>query len=82
MTLSISGIPYIASGDARIIPNKGVVMITENGQMQPLAKAQLVMDTVTAYHKLFDGNLQIHSRSKFSGDATYNIPITMGKIFR
>ncbi len=71
MTLSISGIPFIRSGDARIMPSKGVVMITENGAMQPLAKAQLTMDTVKAYHNLFDGNIQIHSRSRFSGDATY-----------
>ncbi|HEX8528748.1 MAG TPA: hypothetical protein VF646_01950 [Cytophagales bacterium] len=81
MTLSISGIPFIRSGDAKIFPSKGVVMITENGAMQPLAKAQLTMDTTAAYHNLFDGTIEIQSRSKFSGDATYKYTNFDGKDF-
>jgi hypothetical protein len=81
MTLSISGIPYIQSADARIIPSKGVVMITENAAMQPLKKAELLMDTVTAYHKMFDGDIQILSRSKFMGNATYKYTNFEGKEF-
>jgi hypothetical protein len=81
MTLSISGIPFIRSGDAKIFPSKGVVMITENGAMQPLAKAQLTMDTTAAYHNLFDGTIEIQSRSRFSGDATYKYTNFDGKDF-
>ncbi len=72
MTLSVSGIPYIISADARIYPNKNVVMITENGNMQPLSKAVLTLDTTMSYHKLIDGEIQILSRKKFIGNATYN----------
>jgi hypothetical protein len=39
--------------------------------MEPLNEAQLVIDTVHAYHNLFDGQVQIMSRSKFIGNATY-----------
>lgn len=81
MTLSISGIPYIVSADARIMPNKGVVMILENAKMMPLTKATLTLDTTTAYHKLIDGDIQILSRKKFVGNATYNYTNFEGKTF-
>ncbi len=81
MTLSISGIPYIVSADAKIFPNKGTVMITEKANMQPLSKAVLTLDTVTAYHKLVDGEIQILSRKKFTGNATYAYTNFEGKTF-
>jgi hypothetical protein len=81
MTLSISGIPYIVSADARIYPNKGTVMITEKANMQPLSKAVLTLDTTTAYHKLVDGEIQILSRKKFTGNATYAYTNFEGKTF-
>jgi hypothetical protein len=70
-TLNIGGIPYIQSADARIIPNNGVVRILENAVMEPLTKAKLSIDTIYAYHNLIDGNIQILSKSKFTGNATY-----------
>ncbi|MDJ1468032.1 hypothetical protein [Xanthocytophaga flava] len=81
MTLSISGIPYIVSADARIYPSKGTVMITENAKMQPLSKAVLTLDTTTSYHKLVDGEIQILSRKKFAGNATYAYTNFEGKTF-
>lgn len=70
-TLNIGGIPYIQSADARIIPKNGVVRVLENAVMEPLTEAKLVIDTIYAYHNLIDGNIQILSRSKFTGNATY-----------
>ncbi|MDO1447970.1 hypothetical protein Q0590_16985 [Rhodocytophaga aerolata] len=70
-TLNIGGVPYIQSADARIMPKNGVVRIQENALMEPLVEAKLSIDTVYAYHNLFDGNVQILSRSKFVGNATY-----------
>lgn len=70
-TLNIGGVPFIQSADARVLPKNGVVRIQENALMEPLVEAKLSIDTVYAYHNLFDGNVQILSRSKFIGNATY-----------
>lgn len=70
-TLNIGGIPFIQSADARIVPKNGVIRVLENAVMEPLTEAKLSIDTVFAYHNLFDGNIQILSKSKFIGNATY-----------
>ncbi|WP_266362192.1 hypothetical protein [Tellurirhabdus rosea] len=77
-TLNISGVPYITSADARIYPEKGLVSIKRNGQMQPLKGARLELDTVSLFHKLKNGNIQVLSRTRFSGDATYMFPTSKG----
>ena len=86
MTLSISGVPYIKSADAKVLPEKGLVTIRRNGDMQPFRNARLLLDTLNEYHRLKNGNITIASRNKFSGDATYqyitikndSIPVKMG----
>ncbi len=70
-TLNISGVPFINSADARIFPDKGVVTIRRNGEMLALKNARLELDTISLHHKLKNGNIQILSRTRFAGDATY-----------
>lgn len=71
MTLNISGVSYINSADARIYPEKGLVTVRRNGDMLPFKNARLELDTVSRFHRLRNGNIQIASRTRFSGDATY-----------
>ncbi|MFN4147143.1 MAG: hypothetical protein ACK4GN_15055 [Runella sp.] len=86
MTLNIAGVPFIKSADAKVIPDKGAVVVRRNGEMQPFKNARLVLDTLNEYHRLKNGNIQIVSRTKFTGDATYlyttvtndTIPVKMG----
>jgi hypothetical protein len=86
MTLNISGVPFIKSADAKVIPEKGLVVIRRNSEMMPFQRARLVLDTLNEYHRLKNGNIQIVSRNKFTGDATYlyttvqndTIPVKMG----
>lgn len=71
MTLNISGVPYITSADARIIPDKGLVSVKRNGEMMAFKNARLELDTISLHHKLKNGNIQVLSRTRFAGDATY-----------
>ncbi|MEZ0542903.1 hypothetical protein [Fibrella arboris] len=71
MTLNISGVSYVNSADARIYPEKGLVTVRRNGDMLPFKNARLELDTVSRFHRLRNGNIQIVSRTRFSGDATY-----------
>ncbi len=77
-TLNISGVPYITSADARIYPAKGLVAIGRNGEMAPLKNARLELDTINLFHRLKNGNIQILSRTRFAGDATYQFATAKG----
>jgi hypothetical protein len=71
MTLNISGVPYIRTADVKIIPDKGVVSIRRNGEMQPMKKARIEIDTLNTNHRLKDADIRISSRNHFEGSATY-----------
>ncbi|MCX6213490.1 hypothetical protein [Spirosoma sp.] len=77
-TLNISGVPYVTSADARIYPDKGQVAIRRNGEMIALKNARLELDTISRFHRLKNGNIQILSRTKFAGDATYQFATAKG----
>jgi hypothetical protein len=78
MLLNISGVPFVTSADAHIYPDKGLVTIRRNGEMLPLKNARLELDTVSRFHKLKNGNIDILSRTKFAGDATYQFATAKG----
>ncbi len=78
MVLNISGVPYLVSADARILPDKGIVTVRRNGEMLPLKNARLELDTVSRFHRLKDGNIEVVSRTRFAGDATYRFATMKG----
>ncbi|MDB5239774.1 MAG: hypothetical protein JWP57_399 [Spirosoma sp.] len=78
MMLNISGVPYVTSADARIFPDKGVVTIKRNGEMLALKNARLELDTVSLFHRLRGGNIQVISRTRFAGDAAYQFATMKG----
>lgn len=69
--LKVSGIPYITVADALITPENNEVLILENAQIGELYNTTIVIDTLNEYHRLVNGTIKIHSRTDFSGDATY-----------
>jgi len=71
LELTISGIPYITVADARITPENGEVLILENSRIGTLSNTTLIIDTLNAYHQLYNGTIDIISRNEFSGSATY-----------
>ncbi len=77
MALNISGVPFINAADARIYPDKGMVSVKRNGEMAALKNARLELDTVSRFHRLKNGNIQIVSRTRFSGNATYQFATAM-----
>lgn len=69
--LKVSGIPYIVVADAQITPANNEVLILENAKIGQLTNTTIVLDTLNAYHHLTDGVVDIISRKKFEGYATY-----------
>lgn len=69
--LNISGVPLIKVADSYIYPDSGKVTVEQNAVMQTLQKAKIDIDSVKKYHHLYDGTIDITSRLKFGGVATY-----------
>lgn len=81
LSLNVSGIPFIQVADAKITPDEGKIVIGQNAAMSQLKNATLSLDTLTAYHSLYDGEIDIISRKKFEGDATYRYVNSVGDTF-
>ncbi len=71
LSMKVTGVPFINSADASIVPKDGEVIILKDAEMQELNEAIVLIDTLNRYHRLFDGHIRIKSRFEFEGDATY-----------
>ncbi len=71
--LNVKGIPFIKVADAKIIPENNETTILENAELQTFENAQIIIDTLNGFHYLYDGNIKILSRNKFSGSAKYQL---------
>ena len=69
--MTVRGIPYIKVADAKIIPDQNEIKIYEDANIENLNNAQLLLDTLNEYHHLVNGEIEIESRHKFYGKATY-----------
>lgn len=75
--LTVSGVPYIYSMNARIIPYNGDINIEKGAKMDPLKDAIVELlsnkdenDTV-CHHRLYNSSIVVHSRNKFTGSGTH-----------
>ena len=71
--LTVQGIPEIIVADALITPDSNQVVIGENAELQELTNAIIVFDTAVANHRLYDATINIQSRSRFTGEGTYEL---------
>lgn len=78
MTLNVKGVPYLTSADAKIIPDKGLVSIKQDGELLPFTKARIITDTLNEYHRLADASVRVLSKSRFEGNAVYRFARAAG----
>ncbi len=69
--INVSGIPYIKSADAKIVPHGGRATIREGAELMPFEQATVIVDTLNEYHRLTEADIKIASRYRYSGQATY-----------
>lgn len=62
---------YINTGDARVYPDSGKVVIYKKAVIDPFKNATIIANTTTKYHTLFNANVVISGRKKYSGSADY-----------
>lgn len=70
-TLKIYGVPYIKVADSKIIPDSNQVFIEENANIESFSNAIVIIDTLSEYHTLDSGQIDIISRHKYTGQALY-----------
>ena len=81
-TLKVTGIPYIGVADARITPENGEVLIMENAKIGQLRNTVIVLDTLTAHHRLTAGVINIVSSKEFNGYGIYEYVNALRDTFR
>ena len=69
--MKVGGVPYIAAADAWIIPDSGRVNILAAGRIQRLHNADVLLDSLAKFHKLYNGNIDVLSKEAFAGSADY-----------
>ena len=71
--LKVKGIPFIQVADAKITPQGDSLTILENARIGTIYKAKIALDAINNYHSMFDGEIEILSRNRFRGKATYEL---------
>ncbi|WKN33164.1 hypothetical protein PZB74_07385 [Porifericola rhodea] len=71
--MDIFGVPFIASADAKVIPENNQLQVMENAKFETFHNAVLVIDTLNEYHRLTNGTIDILSRHEFTGKAFYEL---------
>jgi hypothetical protein len=62
---------YINTGDARVYPDSGKVVIYRKAKMDDFKNAVIIANTTTKYHTLFNATVTIAGRKKYEGFADY-----------
>ncbi|GAC1378366.1 MAG: hypothetical protein NVSMB30_26270 [Hymenobacter sp.] len=71
--MQVGGVPHIAAADAWIVPDSGKVSILANGRIQRFKNAGIVLDSLSKFHKLYNGNVEVLTKVSFAGSADYVI---------
>ena len=81
-------VKIIKVADAAIFPDKGDVTILKKAEMKPLINAQILANTTTKYHVMYNSLVNVLSRKNYTANGMYDytdengtkFPIYLGKI--
>jgi hypothetical protein len=71
LNLKISGVEYINSVDASIVPPNGHVAVMKDGKLEEFTNAKIIADTLNKHHVLTSANVKINSKLSYTGNADY-----------
>ena len=78
-TLTIEGVDGIPVSNATIIPENGLVNMTEGAKIDTLRNAKVVLSDTKDSHALSTGDILIESKNKFDGIGHYELETYSGK---
>jgi hypothetical protein len=65
-------VKYIRVADAAIFPSDKRLVIREGARMNTIADAQILANTVTRYHEIYDAVVDIKSKKRYLGIGNYD----------
>jgi hypothetical protein len=66
------GVEYILVADARIFPDSGLVNVEKKAKIQTLKNANILANSVTKYHQIFDAEVEINAKKDYKASGYYN----------
>ncbi len=72
LTMTASGVPYIAVADVHVVPDSGKVEIGESAKMRPLKHARVLMDSSRKSFVLYDATIHIIGKKDLKGEGKYD----------
>ena len=66
------GVKILKVADAAIFPDKGEVTVLKKAEMKPLEHSNIIANTITEYHTIYDASVNITSRKKYSANGKYD----------
>ncbi len=88
-TIDVEGVRLIKVADAAIFPDGGFVKINRDARMNTLNEALIIADTANKIHHIYDAEVNIFSRNKYTATGTIDYvdrnlarqPVTLDSIY-
>jgi hypothetical protein len=73
--LTVKGVPFVKSADAKIYPGDGQLLVNPGGDIDVLSDARIVADTINEYHVINRATVKLNGRKEYtaSGFYEYNV---------
>ncbi|MFH1004692.1 MAG: hypothetical protein V1781_04235 [Bacteroidota bacterium] len=65
-------VAWINVADARIYPDSGKVVILKDAEMKTFSNAKIVANSITAYHSIYNTNVNVFSRKSYVASGYYD----------
>lgn len=70
--ISAHGVSYIDVADARIVPDKGDIVVEKDAVMEPFKNATITANKVTKYYTIYNADINVTSRINYAGTGHYD----------
>lgn len=64
-------VTYLDVADARIVPDSQRVIVRKNANMDEFKNAQIIANSVTKYHNIFNAKVKVTARKKYNASGDY-----------
>jgi hypothetical protein len=79
--LHIQQVRIIYAADVAVQPNEGNIVIGKDSYIKPFEKANLLVDVDHQFFDIFNADVNIQGRRRYSANGTFNYTDTDGEIF-
>jgi hypothetical protein len=71
IVITAEKVTYLDVADARIIPDSQKVVVRKNANMDEFKNSQIIANSVTKYHRIFNATVKVLARKKYTASGDY-----------